>query len=171
MGTLDGLYPEFSGKVEKLLAAVVADKAMPPAAVFMGLRTIEQQDMLYALGRTVKNPDGVSAEKPLGITVTNAHGGQSWHNYGLAVDIVFMPGGKWSWDYKNLPYEELGKMGIACGLEWGGSWQESKKDPPHFQIARGLLVARAKVLYEQGGFQAVWDEVKKRGEPTLLKEA
>jgi len=43
------------------------------------LRTNKEQDALYAQGRTVK-----------GTKVTDAKGGQSIHNYGLALDIVLL---------------------------------------------------------------------------------
>jgi peptidoglycan LD-endopeptidase CwlK len=48
-----------------------------PFYLFMGLRSFEDQDELYAQGRT----------KP-GNIVTNARGGDSLHNYGLAADFV-----------------------------------------------------------------------------------
>jgi len=53
------------------------------------LRTHAEQDKLYAQGRTVK-----------GSIVTNARGGQSYHNYGLAIDICLLSkdGTKVSWD-------------------------------------------------------------------------
>jgi len=41
------------------------------------LRTDKEQDALFAIGRTIK-----------GKKVTNAKGGRSYHNYGLALDIV-----------------------------------------------------------------------------------
>src|ERR1043165_556102 len=43
------------------------------------LRTFEEQNALYAQGRT----------KP-GQIVTNAKGGQSYHNYGLAIDFALL---------------------------------------------------------------------------------
>jgi hypothetical protein len=54
------------------------------------LRTFQEQNHLYALGRTEVNPDGKSKSKPLGNIVTNSKGGQSIHNYGLAFDIVLL---------------------------------------------------------------------------------
>ena len=42
-------------------------------------RSIQEQNELYAIGRTIK-----------GNKVTNAKGGQSYHNYGLAFDIVIL---------------------------------------------------------------------------------
>jgi peptidoglycan L-alanyl-D-glutamate endopeptidase CwlK len=42
-----------------------------------GVRTIAEQDAIYQIGRS----------KP-GKLVTNARGGQSYHNFGCAVDVV-----------------------------------------------------------------------------------
>lgn len=86
--------------------------------IVQGLRTFKEQDDLYAQGRT----------KP-GAKVTNAKGGQSYHNYGLAVDLVEMKGTtpNWSFDYRKLlPYAQKYK------LEWGGLWT-GIVDKPHFQ--------------------------------------
>lgn len=57
-----------------------------------GYRTIEEQNLLYAKGRTA-----------LGKKVTNAKGGQSIHNYGFAVDMCLIIDGKTaSWDTKKI---------------------------------------------------------------------
>jgi peptidoglycan L-alanyl-D-glutamate endopeptidase CwlK len=86
--------------------------------IICGTRTIEEQDALYAQGRT----------KP-GDIVTWVKGGNSWHNYGLAFDVGVFRGA----DYlgASSEYAEAGAIGIELGLEWGGSWK--KKDFPHFQ--------------------------------------
>ena len=91
--------------------------------VTQGLRTIAEQDALYAIGRT----------KP-GSKVTNAKGGSSFHNYGLAIDLVEMKGkdANWSFDYKKLvPIAE------KYGLYWGGNFK-SIKDEPHFEKSFGF---------------------------------
>jgi peptidoglycan LD-endopeptidase CwlK len=90
-------------------------------------RTIEEQDALYAQGRT----------EP-GKTVTNARGGDSFHNYRVAFDIAVMKKGKVDWgDTKT--YEKVGKLGEELGLEWGGNFK-SIKDLPHFQLTGGLTL-------------------------------
>ena len=117
------------------------------------LRTFAEQDALYAQGRT-KLYD--SNGKKLGI-VTNAKGGQSIHNYGLAIDIVLLKDtnddGKFesaSWEM-NVDFDKDGKsdwMEIVDifknnGWSWGGDWK-SFKDYPHFEKTgyawRDLLV-------------------------------
>lgn len=103
------------------------------------LRTIAEQNELYAKGRT----------KPGGI-VTNAKGGQSYHNYGLAFDIVFLVdkdgNGTFetaSWDTKkdydgdkNPDWMEVVSYFKSKGWAWGGDFK-SIKDYPHFEKTFG----------------------------------
>lgn len=91
-------------------------------------RSFDEQDALYAQGRT----------KPGG-KVTNAKGGQSYHNYRLAFDVVPIVNNVAVWDNEKL-WVALGEIGISIGLEWGGSWK-SFKDKPHFQYTQGLTLA------------------------------
>lgn len=88
-----------------------------------GLRTYAQQDALFAQGRT----------KP-GNRVTNAKGGESNHNFGIAFDIGVFNGK----DYlpESAAYDAVGAIGIEIGLEWGGNWR-TIKDKPHYQLRPG----------------------------------
>lgn len=88
--------------------------------VISGLRTYEEQNDLYAQGRT----------KP-GKIVTNARGGYSNHNFGIAFDIGVFEGSKYLDESPN--YRAIGAMGTDLGLEWGGNWK-SIQDEPHFQL-------------------------------------
>ncbi|WP_422631181.1 M15 family metallopeptidase [Pseudomonas silesiensis] len=84
--------------------------------IISGLRTYEEQDALYARGR----PDN-------GPTVTNAKGGQSNHNFGIAFDIGIFEGGKY---LGNSPkYKAVGVLAMDLGLEWGGNWKSFKDEP------------------------------------------
>lgn len=99
------------------------------------LRTFKEQDSLYAVGRTQK-----------GKKVTNAKGGQSIHNYGLAFDIVLLydldGNGTFetaSWDMikdgdkdGKADWMEVVDFFKSKGWTWGGDWK-SFKDYPHFQ--------------------------------------
>lgn len=91
-----------------------------------GLRTYEEQDKLYAQGRTTP-----------GAIVTNAKGGQSFHNFGVALDCVPIINGKPNW---NSPYTLTSKIGKECGFEWGGDFT-SIVDKPHFQYTGGFTLA------------------------------
>lgn len=91
-------------------------------------RDHESQDALYAQGRT----------KP-GRVVTNARGGQSFHNFRVAFDFVPMRHGKPQWDDDALLLS-CGVIGEACGLEWAGRWQ-AFAERLHMQYAGGLSLA------------------------------
>jgi peptidoglycan L-alanyl-D-glutamate endopeptidase CwlK len=102
------------------------------------LRTFEEQNELYSRGRT-KLFDAKGNR--LGI-VTNAMGGQSYHNYGIALDIVLIDGNKASWDNVKdydgdgiADWMEVVNIFKSYGWEWGGDWK--KKDSPHFQKTFG----------------------------------
>lgn len=88
--------------------------------VISGSRTYAEQDALYAKGRT----------EP-GDKVTNAKGGYSNHNFGMAFDIGVFSGNKYLPD--SPKYKAVGTLGLELGLEWGGNWT-SIVDQPHFQL-------------------------------------
>jgi hypothetical protein len=120
--------------------------------VTQGLRTWAEQDALYAKGRT-RAPIG----KPR--IVTNAKGGQSWHNFGLAFDIVVLDSvGKADWDSSHPGWRKAAELGKSVGLEWGGDWK-GFKDLPHFQYTGGRTLAECRTLHA-GGLAAVWEKVQ-----------
>lgn len=108
-----------------------------PIIITQGYRSIAYQNDLFAQGRT----------KP-GQIVTNARGGRSYHNYGLAVDFaLLMPDGRTaSWDTlrdgdndRKADWLEVAEIGKRIGFEWGGDWPKFR-DMPHFQHTFGLPV-------------------------------
>ncbi|MCU0600556.1 MAG: M15 family metallopeptidase [Desulfobacterales bacterium] len=88
--------------------------------IISGLRTYKEQDALYAQGRT----------QP-GAIVTNARGGYSNHNFGIAFDVGVFEGNKYLPD--SPKYNAVGVLGMDLGLEWGGSWK-TIVDQPHFEL-------------------------------------
>jgi len=88
--------------------------------IISGLRSYEQQDALYAQGRTAPGPK-----------VTNARGGYSNHNFGIAFDVGVFSGS--SYLPESPKYKAVGVLGMDIGLEWGGNWT-SVVDQPHFQL-------------------------------------
>jgi peptidoglycan L-alanyl-D-glutamate endopeptidase CwlK len=97
--------------------------------VISGTRTYAEQDALYAKGR---NANGVVV-RPREV-VTNAKGGQSNHNFGIAFDVGVFEGSSYLGD--SPKYKAVGVLGEQLGLEWGGNWT-SFKDQPHFQLRPG----------------------------------
>ncbi|EAD7568621.1 alkaline phosphatase [Listeria monocytogenes] len=92
--------------------------------VTQGYRSSAEQNALYAQGRT----------KP-GAVVTNAKGGQSNHNYGVAVDLcLYTSDGKnVIWESTTSRWKTVVSAMKAEGFEWGGDWK-SFKDYPHFEL-------------------------------------
>ena len=88
--------------------------------IISGFRSYEEQDALYAQGRTAP-----------GNIVTNARGGYSNHNFGIAFDVGVFEGNKYLDD--SPKYKAAGVLGMDLGLEWGGSWK-TIVDQPHFQL-------------------------------------
>ena len=95
------------------------------------LRPFDESDRLYELGRTIPNTDGKSAEKPMGNIVSNSQAGQSYHNYGLALDFSIYDSGKVEWvvDHNWMIVVNCYK---AYGFTWGGDWG-GFKDNPHLE--------------------------------------
>lgn len=136
--------PVVSVKVKKIIE--LAEKAGYMLLVTQGLRTFAEQDALFAQGRTKK-----------GKVVTNARGGSSWHNYGLAVDFAFVTKGEIDWT--DSLYRKIGGWAKTAGLEWGGNWK-SITDLPHVQQIDGMNTKTALALYNKGGVKAVWEKIK-----------
>jgi peptidoglycan hydrolase-like protein with peptidoglycan-binding domain len=117
--------------------------------ITQGLRTWEEQDALYAQGRTAGTK---------GKIVTKAKGGSSFHNFGLAFDIVVLDSlGKADWDASHPSWKRAAEIGKSVGLEWGGDWK-SFKDIPHFQYIGELTTARCRELYQES-LQALWAQI------------
>ena len=108
------------------------------ARIISGTRTYAMQDALYRQGR-FGNP---------GPRVTNARGGQSNHNFGIAWDIgIFTAAGGYVTD--GTPYDDAAAAGAAPELAWGGDWV-SFVDKPHWQLATGLTLAELRTRFESG---------------------
>jgi peptidoglycan L-alanyl-D-glutamate endopeptidase CwlK len=111
--SLYDLRPEFRTRVEMWL-----DRCKPAGLdvlIYGTLRSLEEQAMLYAQGRTRPGP-GVTKSRPMGRKVTNARPGQSAHNFGLALDFVPLAQGKPQWSNDAL-YHAAINLAEACGLE------------------------------------------------------
>jgi len=148
----DGTYPtglEELASVEPHLSAkvlMIIDFAKQEGynlTTVQGLRTFAQQDKLYA-------------QRP---RVTKARGGQSYHNYGVAVDLAFIVDGKISWNDKL--YRNVGRWASRAGLEWGGNWHFV--DYPHVQLANMPAIGKLLPVYTmagggENGIKAVWNK-------------
>lgn len=112
------LLPE----VQSLARALVQKAAQNgiQIKVISGLRTYDEQNELYAQGRTKPGP-----------IVSRARGGYSNHNFGIAFDVGVFEGTKYL--SESVKYKAVGILGMDLGLEWGGNWK-TIVDQPHFQL-------------------------------------
>ena len=108
--------------VQKLARALIqksADNGIR-IKIISGMRTFEEQEELYAKGRTAP-----------GNIVTKARGGYSNHNFGIAFDVGVFEGSSYLAD--SPKYKAVGVLGMELGLDWGGNWK-TITDQPHFQL-------------------------------------
>lgn len=122
--------------------------------VISGTRTFEHQNQLFKKG------------------ITPAKGGQSYHNFGEAIDIAPFKNGKPVFnDYKF--WKENTKVVQKYGMESGGTWK--KKDYVHIQIPRNVYpISKMKKDFAKGGFGEVFfnaeqhlaEAKRKRGIPS-----
>lgn len=132
-------------RLARLLLQIVKAAGLD-VRIISGNRTYAEQDRLYAIGRTIEKNRS---------PVTNAKGGQSNHNFGIAWDIGVFKNKQYLTDSK--PYEEVAKTVKAKvtkikeleQLEWGGDWK-SFPDTPHFQLSTGKSIKEVRKLFEDG---------------------
>lgn len=129
MSKIDTLHPLIREEVRKLVEHINTNvlTGRVKMIVTQCLRTFEEQDALYA-------------KKP---KVTNAKGGQSIHNYGLAFDFCLVDGKVTIWDTskdfdgdKHPDWIEVVEVFKKAGYTWGGDFR-SFKDAPHFEKTFG----------------------------------
>ena len=131
------LHPKLQKKLSELESA--CKKAGLKIQITECVRTVAEQDALYAQGRT-------TGEK--GKTVTNAPGYSysSMHQWGVAFDYCRTDKPN-AFDNVDGFFDKVGKIGKSLGLEWGGDWK-SPVDKPHFQLPDwGSTPTRLKMLY------------------------
>lgn len=132
------LLPVVQAAARKFMA--VAGPAMAEQGLILriieGTRTYAQQDYLYQQGRTRPGP-----------IVTNARGGYSLHNFGIAWDVGLFRGSEYI--PENPGYDACGRIGESQDLTWGGHWN-SMPDTPHFQYRTNLTLAEMQALHAAG---------------------
>lgn len=122
------LHPVVQQNADALKAAA-ANKGIT-VIITEGFRSFKEQDELYKQGRTKK-----------GNIVTYAKGGESYHNYGLAIDFALQKkDGSIIWDMEydgnqngKSDWLEVVEIAKKLGFEWGGDWKRFK-DYPHLEM-------------------------------------
>lgn len=135
------LLPEMQKKAREIMKAAYAWSGRKSFffSILSGTRTYGEQNVLFN-----KRPK-----------VTNARGGQSNHNFGIAIDIgIFDMKGKYltgATRTEETAYAELATAVKASvkGIEWGGDWK-TFKDQPHYEFATGMTITQKRVAFEAG---------------------
>ena len=152
------LHPEFRKRMAALAEKLAARDMQ--ALIADGFRSFAEQDELFAQGRS----------KP-GRVVTNARGGQSNHNYGMAVDLYPVIGGhvfteptsgnkQRFEEIQQAIIDEAEGMGLTSGVHFG-----SLGDKPHVQLLGEHVLNPKDALKifntNNKSFDAVWTEALK----------
>lgn len=136
-----GLHPVIAAKQAELTR--LAAKRGITMVVTGGFRSKEEQNRLYEQGRSTA-----------GNIVTNAKGGQSYHNFGLAFDFAIKkPSGAiiWDMDYDGngngkSDWLEVASLAKGIGFTWGGDWSKFP-DYPHLQMDFGYSLSKLRKGY------------------------
>lgn len=119
-----GLHPALIQKVRTILVRM--NEIGHPMRVVQGIRTREDQQALYARGRTVKGPIVTYAD---GVTHKSNHQPQA-DGFGHAVDLAFIGNEPFA---ESHPWALFGETVNAEGLIWGGDWTRLV-DRPHAEL-------------------------------------
>ena len=120
--------------------------------VFEGWRSPSRQSFLYEQGRSAP-----------GKIITNSKPWTSFHQFGVAIDLVYKINNRWSWEGDfTKPAQVMKKH----GFEWGGDFK-TFKDMPHYQITGGFTIQEAKAITDQFGVQAFWLAVNERSSKSI----
>lgn len=141
IGTLDAkarpVFARFAAAAKEVAAAQGCEYVM-----LCGNRSYAEQNALYAIGRS----------KP-GTRVTNARGGYSNHNFGIAGDFGVFRDGQYL--DESMPkvadavHKAVASIAEAHGLSAGYYWDF--QDAPHFEIETHLTLAQKRARMEQRG--------------------
>ncbi|WP_303708865.1 M15 family metallopeptidase [Alkalihalobacillus sp. LMS6] len=141
------LHPKVADKTETLIEQA-ADNGID-IIITDGFRSFEEQDELYQQGRSSS-----------GNIVTNVSGGESFHNFGLAVDYALLNSdGQPIWDIEydgnqngESDWFEVADMAKDLGFVWGGDWNHFV-DYPHLEMTFGYSIRDIQRALEQSEHQ------------------
>jgi peptidoglycan LD-endopeptidase CwlK len=152
MSRLQLVMPSLAAKIIQMHDILESDPQPIKLIVIAGMRTWAQQDALYAQGRTVP-----------GKIVTDARGGESWHNMGCAADCApEVIDGTIDWNPSHPQWKRMEAVGMSLGLTSGATWVRLV-DAPHFQYTGRFPTDapddEARQIWELQGQAAFWLEV------------
>jgi peptidoglycan L-alanyl-D-glutamate endopeptidase CwlK len=154
------ICPFVADKVRQLVSMLDFD-----VRVVQGLRSWNDQADLWAKGRALDAGGIWVIVNPKAI-VTKCVPGNSWHNFGLAVDLCpddpTIPGYQADWNAAHPTWKRMEDAGLATGFVCGCDFR-SFPDQPHFQMTFQYPVNpndEVRYLLKEAGVQAVWDSLQ-----------
>ena len=153
------VYPELARRVRQ--GAEMLESLGYTMGVSQALRTWSQQNFLFSKGRDMA---GNIVDPQL--VVTHARGGESYHNYGLAIDFFFLNvDGSAIWGDTFPGYAKAVEVFESLGLTCGARWHGDRRDPDHAQLTgpypEDAPDAAIKYIFREGGLSAVYSEMDK----------
>lgn len=134
------LHPIFRARLRALLSALSAEGL--PFRLFEAYRAPARQAFLYGKGRTDKTTP----------KVTNARPWASFHQYGIAADLVLFEEEKWSWNTRGEKARWWARMNQLAREH---KLETLSFELPHVQLRGQLLEQLLLGRYPPGG-DATW---------------
>jgi len=157
---LQQVAPELAEKW-KNVREEVWDQTGRQLIVTSGFRSFSDQLADWSQGR-MKNKNGSWSVSDLRKVVTHAMPGESYHNYGLALDSAWGFGDPY---LAKVPPNEAVSLwdlyGELCkqeDLTWGGDWPGEKEDRPHCELNWGMGIHWTQMTYEREGLHGLWQK-------------
>ncbi len=129
---LDDLSPEFCSMVKIFLAELKTRNI--GFMIEVTHRSKLEQARLYSMGRIQEAEHSYTRNRP----------GESFHNYGMAIDIYPVVNGHPKRNHPDLQ-KTMGEIGKKIGLVWGGDF--NPPEPQHYQMPDMTLT---KLKVQQG---------------------
>lgn len=147
---LQMVCPPLASKIGQMAEMLSLDNPPITFRVTQGLRTWQEQLVLYSQGRSTP-----------GKIVTNAEPGESWHNFGCAVDLApFLPQGGMDWNVNHPVWQRMIAVGESLGLTTGAKFR-TFPDYPHFQLTGSWPEtpdAEVRTVFQDSNMQQLWRE-------------
>ena len=84
--------------------------------------------------------------------MTNARAWESWHQYGMAVDLAFGGPGRWTWEGD---WAALRRIMVNAGLR-----SLAPREEAHVEWPTALKIADAAELVRRDGLLSLWQKIE-----------
>jgi LAS superfamily LD-carboxypeptidase LdcB len=119
------LDPDFAAAIDELITAALREGIVDAIHIDSGYRSSQEQRRLFAAWKSGKS--SLPAAAP----------GTSYHEVGLAIDVVVSPPGA---------LEDFGLFAESLGFRWGGRFN----DPVHIDAGNDVTIQEARRAFKVG---------------------